>query len=191
MEQAEGTLRRCATHAEGDSRTQRLLGEALFAQRAFEEALTCYDLALAAVRPIPFPSPPSLPLLQANSQAKRLGRPGACLRSFGCGAQGGLVEEDAADIKGQCVQCLEVTSIPQPNQPPTSGLQAPFADMRVVSGAWAAGGWPGCLRGFVRPGRPCELNIGCLPETIPRLFGTDAAPCVHLQHCHLFSLEHT
>ena len=62
MEQAEGTLRRCATHAEGDSRTQRLLGEALFAQRAFEEALTCYDLALAAVRPLPFPS---LPLLQA------------------------------------------------------------------------------------------------------------------------------
>ena len=106
MEQAEGTLRRCATHAEGDSRTQRLLGEALFAQRAFEEALTCYDLALAAVRPLPFPS-----LFSGHPEAKRLGRP-ACLRSFGCGAQGGLVEEDAADIKGQCVQCLEVTTIP-------------------------------------------------------------------------------
>ena len=45
---AEGTLRRCAAYAEGDGRTQRLLGEVMYAQKAFEEALICYDAALAA-----------------------------------------------------------------------------------------------------------------------------------------------
>ena len=86
MAQAEGTLRRCATHAEGDSRTQRLLGEALFAQRAFEEALTCYDLALAAVRPLPFPS-----LFSGHPEAKRLGRPGMSeiVWLWGAGRSGG------------------------------------------------------------------------------------------------------
>ena len=65
---AEGTLRRCAGYAEGDGRTQRLLGEVMYAQRAFEDALVCYDAALAA---------------------------------------GELAEEDARDIKEQCLASLE------------------------------------------------------------------------------------
>ncbi len=65
---AEGTLRRCAGYAEGDGRTQRLLGEVMYAQRAYEDAIVCYDAALAA---------------------------------------GELAEEDAQDIKEQCLASLE------------------------------------------------------------------------------------